>query len=69
VELPDELVVSARSEDGVVQGIRHRELPIDGVQFHPESVMTAEGKALLANFLGDGASVSVGGAVEEPQRR
>ncbi|MDX1450381.1 MAG: aminodeoxychorismate/anthranilate synthase component II [Acidimicrobiia bacterium] len=50
-ELPSELDVSARSEDGVVQGVRHRELPIDGVQFHPESVMTAEGKQLLANFL------------------
>lgn len=51
VELPDELEVSARSEDGVVQGIRHRELPITGVQFHPESIMTTVGKDLLANFL------------------
>ena len=51
VELPDQLVVTAHSEDGVVQAIRHRELPIEGVQFHPESVMTTEGKALLANFL------------------
>jgi anthranilate synthase/aminodeoxychorismate synthase-like glutamine amidotransferase len=51
VHLPDELVVTAHSEDGVVQAIRHRELPIEGVQFHPESVMTTEGKALLANFL------------------
>ncbi len=51
VELPPELEVCARSEDDVVQGVRHRSLPIHGVQFHPESVMTREGKALLANFL------------------
>jgi anthranilate synthase component II len=53
VELPDELEVAARSEEGVVQGIRHRELPITGVQFHPESIMTTVGKDLLANFLND----------------
>jgi len=52
VELPEVLEVTAHSEDGVVQAIRHRELPIAGVQFHPESIMTTEGKALLANFLG-----------------
>ena len=49
--LPDELEVTARSEEGVIQGLRHRELPIVGVQFHPESIMTAEGMALLKNFL------------------
>jgi anthranilate synthase/aminodeoxychorismate synthase-like glutamine amidotransferase len=48
--LPDELEVSARSGD-TVMGIRHRELPCEGVQFHPESVLTADGKALLRNFL------------------
>lgn len=53
VHLPDELVVTARSEDGVVQAIRHRELPIVGVQFHPESIMTTAGMDLLANFLDD----------------
>ena len=53
IDLPDVLQVTARSEDGVVQGIRHATLPIEGVQFHPESVMTTEGKALLANFLAD----------------
>ncbi len=51
-DLPHELVVTAHSEDGVVQGLRHRDLPIEGVQFHPESIMTADGKRLLANFLG-----------------
>ncbi len=50
-ELPDELVPNAWSEDGVIQGIRHRELPVHGVQFHPESVLTTEGMALLKNFL------------------
>ena len=49
---PDELEISARSEDGVVMGVRHRELPIEGVQFHPESVLCPDGVRLLANFLG-----------------
>jgi anthranilate synthase/aminodeoxychorismate synthase-like glutamine amidotransferase len=47
----DDLEVTATSEDGVVQGVRHRSLPITGVQFHPESIMTVEGKRLLRNFL------------------
>jgi len=51
VRLPDELEPCAWSEDGVIQGIRHRTDPVAGVQFHPESVMTTEGKKLLANFL------------------
>ena len=51
VALPPDLEVTATSEDGVVQAVRHRHLPITGVQFHPESIMTTEGKALLANFL------------------
>jgi len=55
VDLPEDLEVCAHSEDGVVQGIRHRRLPISGVQFHPESVMTTEGMALLKNFLGQPA--------------
>lgn len=54
VELPEVLEVTARSNDGVVQGIRHRHLPITGVQFHPESVMTTEGMALLKNFVTQG---------------
>ena len=53
VELPPELEACAWSiEDEVVQGIRHVGLPLHGVQFHPESVLTSEGMALLANFLG-----------------
>jgi anthranilate synthase component II len=53
-DLPDSLEVSARSGD-VVMGIRHRELPAEGVQFHPESVLTESGKRLLANFLEAGS--------------
>jgi anthranilate synthase/aminodeoxychorismate synthase-like glutamine amidotransferase len=49
--LPPELTVTARSEDGLVMALRHREKPIHGVQFHPESVLTPEGEKLLANFL------------------
>lgn len=49
-DLPDELEKSAHS-GGVVMGIRHRELPVEGVQFHPESILTESGKDLLANFL------------------
>lgn len=48
--LPDELQISARSE-GLIMGLRHRHFPIEGVQFHPESVLTGEGTHLLANFL------------------
>jgi anthranilate synthase component II len=51
VELPDVLEATAHSEDGVNQGVRHRDLPIEGVQFHPESIMTSVGKDLLANFV------------------
>ncbi len=49
--LPPELVVTARSEDGVVMGVRHRRYPIEGVQFHPESILTSEGKRIIRNFL------------------
>ena len=49
--VPEMLEVSATAEDGEVMAVRHRELPVDGVQFHPESVLTPFGRTLLANFL------------------
>lgn len=52
IEVPAELEVTARSEDGVVMGVRHRRLPLEGVQFHPESVLSEHGAGLVANFLG-----------------
>ncbi|MGH2806468.1 MAG: anthranilate synthase component II [Actinomycetota bacterium] len=48
---PDALEISARSDDGVVMGVRHRELRVDGVQFHPESILSVDGPRLLQNFL------------------
>jgi len=50
-QVPDELGVCATTEDGEVMAVRHRELPIDGIQFHPESVLTPDGSALAKNFL------------------
>ena len=49
--LPDSLVISAQTADDIIMGLRHRELKVEGVQFHPESILTSEGKQLLANFL------------------
>jgi len=50
--LPAELEVSAWTDEGEIMGVRHRSLPVEGVQFHPESILTLEGKRLLQNFLG-----------------
>jgi anthranilate synthase component II len=57
--VPADLEITARAEDGEIMGLRHRRLPIEGVQFHPESILTVEGKRLLANFLGVPAPATV----------
>jgi len=49
--IPDTLEVTARTDNGLVMGLRHKEYPIEGVQFHPESILTPDGKHLLQNFL------------------
>lgn len=56
--LPDCLEVTARTADGEIMGIRHREYYVEGVQFHPESILTPDGKKMLANFLGMGDDVT-----------
>ncbi len=61
VELPACLVVNAWTEDGLVMGVRHKEFPTAGIQFHPESIGTPRGKDLLANFLRVRAPVNVEG--------
>jgi anthranilate synthase component 2 len=53
--VPEVLEVTATTADGVIMGLRHRHLPVEGVQFHPESLLTPSGPALLANFLASAA--------------
>ncbi len=60
--LPDSLEVTAWTDNGLVMGLRHKEHPVEGVQFHPESIMTPEGKQLLQNFLD-----LVGGATQSSE--
>ena len=57
--VPNILDVTAQSPGGIIQGVRHRELQVEGVQFHPESIMTDEGKKLLQNFLNMKSSAAV----------
>ena len=49
--LPDSLEISAETQSGVIMGVRHKSLAIEGVQFHPESVLTPEGETLMCNFM------------------
>lgn len=62
--LPEELEVTARSEDGEIMAMRHREYLIYGLQFHPESVMTPEGSAMIRNFL-EAAGTAVNGSTDQ----
>ncbi len=50
--VPETLVVTARAEDGEVMGLRHRQWPVEGVQFHPESILTEQGRRMIGNWLG-----------------
>ncbi|WP_323791963.1 aminodeoxychorismate/anthranilate synthase component II [Nocardioides sp.] len=58
VNLSDDLEVTARAEDGTVMGVRHRTHPLEGVQFHPESILSEQGAALIANFLAGAGRVA-----------
>ena len=60
--MPAELEVSARADDGEIMGVRHRTLAVEGVQFHPESILTPDGPALLKNFLDLAAAARRAGA-------
>ena len=49
--LPDELEISAETNDGIIMGIRHKKYPVEGIQFHPESILTSEGETIIKNWL------------------
>ena len=66
--LPQELEVTARSDDGEIMAMRHREYLIYGLQFHPESVMTPEGSAMIRNFL-EAAGTAVNGSIDQKPDR
>jgi anthranilate synthase/aminodeoxychorismate synthase-like glutamine amidotransferase len=57
--LPEELEITAETQEGLIMGLRHRHYPVEGVQFHPESIMTSVGKDLLRNFLNVGRVVEI----------
>jgi anthranilate synthase/aminodeoxychorismate synthase-like glutamine amidotransferase len=67
--LPDSLEVTARSEEGEIMGLRHRDHPVVGVQFHPEAVLTEHGHDLLRNFLGVKPHLSVGSSAGRLRHR
>jgi anthranilate synthase component 2 len=62
---PNSLVVTARTGDGEIMGVRHRDLPVQGVQFHPESILTSSGKSLLQNFLDQCGPTGAGTSADE----
>ena len=63
-DLPGVLEVTARTRDGIIMGVRHESLPVEGVQFHPESVLTPEGPRLMANFLAMASGAAAGTGLE-----
>ncbi len=53
--IPEELTVTARTADGVIMGVRHKEFPVEGIQFHPESILTVEGPKIVKNWIHSGS--------------